>query len=64
MKRKLSKVAIGLVALAVQLLPRQAIADAEECCLEVMGAKLCAKCSAGANGCTLVSLNPPTVICV
>ena len=44
MKRKLSKVAIGLVALAVQLLPVQAWAV--KCCIELPGGvKLCADCS-------------------
>ena len=43
MKRKLSKVAIGLIALAVQLLPSKA--EAGKCCVELpSGVKLCSYC--------------------
>ncbi len=43
MKRKLSKVAISLIALAVQLLPSKA--EAVKCCIELpSGVKLCAYC--------------------
>ena len=48
MKRKLSKVAIGLIALAVQLLPSKA--EAGKCCVELpSGVKLCFYCPSGTS---------------
>ena len=48
MKRKLSKVAIGLIALAVQLLPSKA--EAITCCIELpSGVKMCIFCPSDAS---------------
>ena len=48
MKRKLSKVAIGLIALAVQLLPSKA--EAMRCCIELpSGLEICVYCPDGAD---------------
>lgn len=41
MKRKLSKVAIGLIALAVQFLPIQAWAGKDCCVIKANGDKFC-----------------------
>lgn len=60
MKRKLSKVAIGLVALAVQFLPTKAEA-ALRCCLYVNGELV--KCVTCDDACR-VTLSPLDIYCV